>query len=297
MQRIVIVCLLLLGQGFFMDSQAWVERNVLHIDLPQTIVLGEPFFLGMRSPVHFKKVRIDWLDTGMSVPLKFKNQAYAAHVLLGTDVKRHTPGMKTVRVQAEKYGITRVQERVIRVRDRQAPVQNLTVSKDKVALSQAALDRHQREQQAVRKVLSRISPGKMWSCPFQRPAAGDISSAYGLKRVLNGKPRSPHRGLDIRSGDQAPVTAANAGLVVLTADHFFAGKSVYIDHGQGVISMYFHLSSIAVQTGQHLAKGEFLGRTGSTGRATGPHLHFGISLGRALVNPEPLLGDACPRGF
>jgi murein DD-endopeptidase MepM/ murein hydrolase activator NlpD len=84
----------------------------------------------------------------------------------------------------------------------------------------------------------------------------------------------------------------------LTGNHFFAGQSVYIDHGQGVVSMYFHLSSIAVRRGQRLAKGALLGRTGSTGRSTGPHLHFGISLHGALVDPVPLMQqEACPQGL
>lgn len=289
----LLLCLVISG-----NPGARAENPALHIDLPQHVVLGDPFFVRIASPVRFSTVQITWLGNAFSVPLTSDGQTFAVRLLLGTDVKHHAPGRKTLRVRAEKYGIARTQDAVIRVGNRQAPVQRLTVSKGMVTLSRAALARHQREKKAVHTVLHRVSPEKLWTCPFQRPADGGVSSAYGLKRVLNNKPRSPHRGLDIRSGDQAPVVAANAGVVALTGNHFFAGQSVYIDHGQGVISMYFHLSSIAVRRGQRLAKGDLLGRTGSTGRSTGPHLHFGISLHGALVDPVPLMQqEACPQGL
>ncbi|NHZ47213.1 M23 family metallopeptidase, partial [Nitratidesulfovibrio liaohensis] len=114
----------------------------------------------------------------------------------------------------------------------------------------------------------------------------------GLRRVFNGEPRAPHRGLDLRGEAGEPVTACAAGRVVLAENHYFAGNSVYIDHGMGVVSMYFHLSALDVAPGQMVAQGQVIGKVGSTGRVTGPHLHFGMAVLGDMVDPQVLLDIA-----
>lgn len=293
MHRIKMLCIVLLSLGFFQVSAQGSEPPVIHLDCPRQIVLGEPFRLTVSSAVHFQEVQLGWRGRSLRVPLKLLKDRASASLLLGTDVKSDAPGMMKLVVRASKYGIKRRAEARIEVLARSAPVQKLTLPPGKVFLNPSDLKRHQQERKEVQAALQTSSMRQMWSCPFLRPAEGGVSSVYGLKRILNGQPKSPHRGLDIRSGDKARVVACNHGLVILTAEHFFAGKCVYVDHGLGVISMYFHLSSIAVQEGQPVAKGQSLGLSGSTGRATGPHLHFGISLNQALVNPVPLFADNC----
>jgi murein DD-endopeptidase MepM/ murein hydrolase activator NlpD len=130
----------------------------------------------------------------------------------------------------------------------------------------------------------------MWHTPFRAPLQDAVrGSGFGLKRVINGDPRAPHTGVDFSVPAGTPVLAANAGLVVLAEEHFFAGKSLVLDHGEGLYTMYFHLQESLVGLGRRVAQGEPIGRVGHTGRATGPHLHWGARLCGARIDPEALL--------
>lgn len=129
---------------------------------------------------------------------------------------------------------------------------------------------------------------------FHLPAIGPRSSAFGLKRFFNEQPRSPHSGVDIAAPDKSDVVAPAAGVVVATGDYFFNGNTVLIHHGQGLVTMYCHLSEIDVQDGDRLAAGDPIGKIGQTGRVTGPHLHWSISLNQVRVNPELFLVEPIP---
>lgn len=121
---------------------------------------------------------------------------------------------------------------------------------------------------------------------FQWPILGRISGVYGSQRVLNGKPRSPHNGVDIAAPKGSTVLATAKGTIALVhQDMFYSGKTVMIDHGHGLSSIYIHMSEILVKQGQLVTKGEAIGAVGMTGRATGPHLHWGISLFRTHLDP------------
>ena len=129
---------------------------------------------------------------------------------------------------------------------------------------------------------------------FHLPAIGPRSSAFGLKRFFNEQPRSPHSGVDIAAADKSDVVAPAAGVVVATGDYFFNGNTVLIHHGQGLVTMYCHMSEISVQDGDRLSTGDLIGKIGQTGRVTGPHLHWGISLNQVRVNPELFLVEPIP---
>ncbi len=120
---------------------------------------------------------------------------------------------------------------------------------------------------------------------FIWPAEGGISSPFGLRRVLNGKPRAPHRGIDIAAPEGAPVYAAADGVVVDAGDFFFSGNLVFIEHHGGLMTTYAHLKRIAVAPGRSVKKGEVIGYVGKTGRVTGPHLHFGLLVDSVYVDP------------
>jgi murein DD-endopeptidase MepM/ murein hydrolase activator NlpD len=160
----------------------------------------------------------------------------------------------------------------------------------KVHLSAADLARNEREQAAVAALWSRRGPAR-FTLPLAPPLVPlPAGGRFGARRIFNGEPRSPHTGIDFPAPAGTPVLAVADGRVVLAANHFFSGNSVFIDHGGGLISMYFHLSAIAVKEGEEVRRGERLGAVGATGRVTGPHLHFGLRWHGARIDPQLLLG-------
>src|SRR5438876_6849726 len=138
-----------------------------------------------------------------------------------------------------------------------------------------------------------VTPERLWRGPFVRPVAGhEPPTGFGARRVINGKPRAPHSGTDYAATRGTPVVAANSGRVALVGEFFFPGRLVVLDHGLGVHTLYFHLDSVAVGEGERVERGQTLGTVGASGRATGPHLHFGAQVGAARVDPAALLGLA-----
>lgn len=129
---------------------------------------------------------------------------------------------------------------------------------------------------------------------FDRPVNGPLSSPFGLRRFFNGEERNPHSGLDFAARSGTPIKAPAAGKVILLGDYFFNGKTVFVDHGQGLISMFCHLSAVDVRVGDELPRGGVLGKVGATGRATGPHLHWNVSLNDARVDPAIFIGAFKP---
>jgi murein DD-endopeptidase MepM/ murein hydrolase activator NlpD len=167
------------------------------------------------------------------------------------------------------------------------PVQRLTIANPKMVNPPPEdLARIEDEARLMQEVFARFSPVTTIPFPMQAPATGPRSSAFGLRRILNGEPRNSHTGLDIAAPHGDPVTAPADGTVARTGDFYFNGNTVMIDHGGGVISMACHLSAIAVTDGEFVRRGQLIGRVGATGRATGPHLHWSLSLNGERVDPE-----------
>ncbi len=169
--------------------------------------------------------------------------------------------------------------------------QSLQVDDRQVHLSPADLARSERESAAVGKLWGRRGEPR-FALPLGAPLARLPESArFGARRVFNGETRSPHSGADYKAATGTPVMAVADATVALAADHFFSGGSVFLDHGDGLFSMYFHLSKIDVKAGAEVRRGQKIGEVGSTGRATGPHLHFGLRWRGARIDPTLLLGD------
>ncbi|PTT55277.1 M23 family metallopeptidase [Aeromonas sp. HMWF014] len=139
-----------------------------------------------------------------------------------------------------------------------------------------------------------FSPTQPSNLLFDKPVQGPLSSPFGLRRFFNGEERNPHSGLDFAVGSGTPIKAPAAGKVILIGNYFFNGNTVFVDHGQGLISMFCHMSKIDVTLGQSLPRGSIVGRVGATGRATGPHMHWNVSLNDARVDPAIFIGAFKP---
>lgn len=178
----------------------------------------------------------------------------------------------------------------LRVGPRAFAEERLTLPPHLVDLDPETERRALAEGEALRILYRLVTPGRLWREPFVPPIAGaGPGSGFGARRVINGRPRAPHAGLDYAAPRGTPVVAANAGRVALVAEYFFPGRLVVLDHGLGLHTLYFHLDEVWVAPDERVARGQPIGTVGATGRATGPHLHFGVQVGAARVDPATLL--------
>lgn len=213
--------------------------------------------------------------------------------LLGLDLQEK-PGMHTLAVDVHAQGHRRRVTFPVQVRKGAFPVQHLTLPREKVELDEASLARWKAEQQQVKEALAMDSSRRLWGSLFLEPVQGVRTGVFGSVRVMNGQPRNPHNGIDIAAPLGTEVRASSEAVVRLTVDHLLSGKGVYLDHGLGLYTMYFHLSEVLVAEGEVVKAGQTIGKVGATGRASGPHLHWGAKLNGARVDPEALRTPPLP---
>jgi murein DD-endopeptidase MepM/ murein hydrolase activator NlpD len=228
---------------------------------------GEVFFNAHRAPVLAGPH--GWVAL-VGIPLDVKPGAQAAEFLQNGESKRRPLEFT---VASKKYA-----EQHLKV-----------ANKRHVNPEQDDLERIDRERTRIDAALGTYTAGRVPELRMRAPIPGERSSSFGLRRFFNGEPRNPHSGMDIAAPAGTPILAPSPGRVLDAGDFFFNGNTVFLDHGEGVVTMYCHLSRIDVKAGDEVDTGAVLGLVGATGRVTGPHLHWGIAVNRAMVDPALFL--------
>jgi murein DD-endopeptidase MepM/ murein hydrolase activator NlpD len=257
------------------------------------LVAGQGQALQLSYPAEpgLTGVSVRW--SGHAVPFTRHDDRWIATVGVDLDSR---PGEHAVDVTfTYEDGHTRGHSEPITVRQEQYPTTELTVEERYVELSPEDQARAEREGAETTAIYDTFTPERYWTDAFQVPVEGAKDGRnFGHRRVFNGQPRAPHSGADLRARTGTPVYAANRGRVVLAKDLFYSGNAVFIDHGLGLYTTYLHLSAIDVAVGQIVERGQELGLAGATGRVTGPHLHWGVRIVDARVDPFSLIRLGAP---
>ncbi|MDD3313585.1 M23 family metallopeptidase [Pseudodesulfovibrio sp.] len=277
--RPAFACLLLLLAASPTLAGEWFDLSA-----PARVGVGKPFVVRIASRYPADDVAVEWRGRTVRVPLARRGESYEAAFLLGTDLRCDLgsyPLVLNVHLWATSYRF----ERTVEVVESAWDHETLNVPPKMVRPPKSAMARIKRERKLVRAALATATPERAWSLPFVRPVKGKMLSRFGLYRVFNGDVASRHTGLDFRAWAGTPIHAMAAGTVVLTGSFYYAGNAVWIDHGQGLVSMSCHLSKRLVKAGDRVAAGQPIGLSGATGRVTGAHLHLGVFLLGEAVDP------------
>lgn len=252
----------------------------VNFDVPNKVSQGRGFLVKAEDSAPFSG-KIIWRQKEIPFTAKEMNSGYAAHILLGMPIDAKKNELVTVSVNNKKITkeITPLPVKWV--------THKLTVAPKYVEPPKELTERLQKERTVTRKILAAISPNPTWQLPFTRPVKGTISGSFAARRVFNDKPRSPHLGTDMRGAIGTDILAMADGVVLLAKEHYYSGNAVWIDHGQGVISMYGHMSKFAVKEGDTVKQGQKIGEVGATGRVTGPHLHLSLYIQGVAVDAVP----------
>ena len=256
---------------------------------------GSLLLIDLRSTKPLAGVQGEW--GGRAVPLwSEKAGENQRKGLLAVDLEK-APGEYELKVTGRTVSDEKMSCSVmVTVRKGQFATEKLQVGKQFVEPSPEQIKRADEERQKLRDIFDRVTPERLWDGKFRIPLDGvTTGSNFGRRRILNGNPGSPHGGADLPGTSGTPVHATQRGRVALAEELFFSGNTVVVDHGLGIYTFYGHLSEIDVKAGDALETGTVLGKVGATGRVTGPHLHWGLTVERARVNPlllVKLLGDS-----
>lgn len=219
--------------------------------------------------------------------------------LIGTDMTL-SPGKHYLFLEGDLDGREITDNIQIYVEERKYAVEKLTFPGKLVELDKETEERAEREAAILKSLWKEASGERLWRGTFSLPVDGNLKPNFGRRRILNGKEKSPHNGIDIGAPEGRAVVSPNRGKVVLVGNHFFGGNTVVIDHGQGLFTAYLHLSEVLLKEGEIVEKGEPVGKVGETGRSKGPHLHWSARLHEAKVDPLKLLdlnAEEAPRAF
>jgi hypothetical protein len=267
--------------------------------VPAHAAPGAPLSISVssRTPASGDPVTVEVAASGVvdNLVLRWKGVAWPMREvapgryegLIGVDLE-DTEGPAAVAAEGVLGGTRVRSEAMVMISPREFAVQELTLPKGMAEFDNATLIRIREEAAALARRLSRVTPPR-WRLPFLPPVEEYRPANFGARRVINGHPRMPHSGVDIHLPAGTPVRAIADGRIAFAGEQFFGGRSVVIDHGGGVFSVYYHLKEFSVSEGHEVSRGDRIGSVGATGRATGPHLHFGVRVPGGRVDPTRLL--------
>ena len=264
------------------------------VNFPVSWDVGQAFAVSITSTAEYTKPKVTWLNRTIELNVEQGGAGKISYGLLGTDVRNIKPGDYKISFEFTQANKKYSASGTIKITPHKYPKrEELRVNQKMVSPSKKDLPRIRKESQLVGAALKTMTIPRQWTTPPTPPFKNiTLTSHYGTYRLYNGTPRPGHNGADIRAANGTDVRAPFAGTVILTGFHYYAGGSVYIDSGNGVITALFHLSKINVKAGEKIAKGQIVAKSGSTGRVTGPHLHYSLVLGGQFVDPIPLLSTS-----
>jgi murein DD-endopeptidase MepM/ murein hydrolase activator NlpD len=260
---------------------------------PEQLVNGSPVFFQVKTPAHLQSLSGKWLEHDVVFSLDPKTKTWNALAGIGFDIKPGSyplmlnglgPGQKEnsftrrIAVEAAKY-------RTI----------GITVESKYTEPSKEQLEIINRDRQIKQEVFSHQSHLREWEGSFRAPLEAPFSDTFGTQRTFNGQVRSVHQGLDFGATAGTSIFAVNDGTAILARPLYFEGNCVVLDHGQGLLTLYLHMSEIRVKEGDKVSRGQEIGLVGGTGRATGPHLHFAVRWQGTYLDPATLLKLQLPR--
>jgi murein DD-endopeptidase MepM/ murein hydrolase activator NlpD len=263
------------------STRAWAVRWQ-----PIRLVNGAPAVFQVTPSVRLQSLSGRWLERDVFFVFDAATQTWLGIAGVGLETPAGTYPLRLKGATASGKEVSF--DREIRVRTARYPVIAVSVSKKFTSPSPEELERISQEKVLKQELFSRVDPAREWSGRFFAPVKARISDVFGTRRTFNGKVSSVHQGLDYAVPQGTPVSALNRGTVLLARPLFFEGNCVVLDHGQGLLSLYMHLSSFKVKEGETVRRGQEIGVSGGTGRATGPHLHVAVRWQGVYVNPATL---------
>ena len=259
---------------------------------PAHLVNGSPVLFEVKTRPHVESLNGTWL--GHQFPFSFDAKTQTWFALAGISLET-APGSYALEVTGEaanaKPGTTKTFTRKFNIGSGKYPKikVNLSVESKFTEPTPEQVKQIEEGQQIKKDYLNRITPDREWSGQFLAPADARISDVFASERIFNGKTSSPHLGLDFRVPSGTPVEAMNEGTVLLARPLYFEGNFVVLDHGQGLLTLYLHLSEFKVKEGDRVRRGQEIGLSGGTGRATGPHLHVAVRWQGTYLDPAQLI--------
>jgi murein DD-endopeptidase MepM/ murein hydrolase activator NlpD len=262
---------------------------------PVRLVNGTPVLFRVTTPKLVHSLTGKWLDHEITFTFDATHKSWFALAGVGQETK---PGLYALELHGENpvaQSAGRAAEisvsfaKKIRVESQLYPRVLLKVPTRYTAPSPEDQREIAQDKETKNEAFKTVSPDRAWDGSFAPPVNAEISDVFGVERVFNGSVQSTHQGLDFRVPSGTPVAATNSGRIILAQPLFFEGNCIVIDHGQGLLSLYLHLSKFLVKEGDTVKKGQQIGLSGGTGRATGPHLHLAVRWQGVYLNPQTLL--------